>query len=96
MDSWCWQGTHVSVFAALVKWVYDEHLKWPFVDDIAIVLMNWDDGNEHRKMQYCIFRKKKQLLLQAAYPRITQVLGGGYLQWLSMQLNHQCWAQAVG
>ena len=34
------RGTHVSVFAHLMKGEFDDHLKWPFLGNVTIQLLN--------------------------------------------------------
>ncbi len=43
------KGTHVSVYIYLIKGEYDAVLKWPFVGDIAIVLLNQLEDKNHWK-----------------------------------------------
>ena len=42
------KGSHLSVFAALMRGEYDNDLKWPFEGDIIFELLNWrEDKNHH-------------------------------------------------
>ena len=42
------EGTHVSVFACIVKGDYDAELNWPFVGNITFTLLNQlADKNHH-------------------------------------------------
>ena len=41
------KGTHLSVFVYLMKGEYDEELKWAFIANITIQLLNWSDGSNH-------------------------------------------------
>ncbi len=44
-------GTHVSVFACIVKGKYDDDLNWPFVGDITFQLLNQlEDKNHYSKI----------------------------------------------
>ena len=43
------KGTHVSIFASLMKGDYDNNLQWPFEGDIVVELLNWRENNNH----YC-------------------------------------------
>ena len=43
------EGTHVSIFATLMKGEHDQHLQWPFTGDIIIELLNWREDKEHHK-----------------------------------------------
>ena len=41
-------GTHLSVYAALMRGEYDNELEWPFEGDIRVELLNWRaDKNHH-------------------------------------------------
>ena len=41
-------GSHLSVYAALMRGKYDNELKWPFEGDIRVELLNWRaDKNHH-------------------------------------------------
>ena len=42
------RGSHISVFAALMRGEYDNELEWPFEGDIRVELLNWRaDKNHH-------------------------------------------------
>jgi TNF receptor-associated factor 4 len=42
------KGTHVSVFARILEGKYDAGLKWPFIGDVKVVLLNQlEDKNHH-------------------------------------------------
>ena len=41
------KGTHVSVYALLLRGKYDARLKWPFVGTLAYTLLNQLDENNH-------------------------------------------------
>ena len=43
------KGTHISIYASLMKGDYDNNLQWPFEGDIVIELLNWRENNNH----YC-------------------------------------------
>ena len=43
------KGTHISIFASLMKGDYDNNLQWPFEGDIVIELLNWRENSNH----YC-------------------------------------------
>ena len=44
------EGTHVSVYACLVKGPFDDHLKWPFRGEITIQIVNQDGDHDHVEM----------------------------------------------
>ena len=41
------KGTHISIFASLMRGDYDNNLQWPFEGDIVIELLNWRENNNH-------------------------------------------------
>ena len=41
------EGSHVSVFAYLMKSENDDSLKWPFSGDITVQLLNWREDKGH-------------------------------------------------
>ena len=42
------RGSHISVYAALMRGEYDSELEWPFEGDIRVELLNWRaDKNHH-------------------------------------------------
>ena len=41
------KGTHISVFAYLMRGVFDNHLKWPFQGHVTVSLLNWLEVNNH-------------------------------------------------
>ena len=41
------EGTHVSIFANLVKGIYDQELQWPFTGSLIIKVLNWREDKEH-------------------------------------------------
>ena len=45
------KGTHVAVYAPIVKGEYDAKLKWPFLGKVTFTLLNQlEDKNHHTKM----------------------------------------------
>ena len=41
------EGTHVSMYACLMKGQFDDHLKWPFRGEITIQIVNQDGDHHH-------------------------------------------------
>ena len=41
------KGTHVSIYACLMKGPFDDHLKWPFRGEITIQIVNQDGEHDH-------------------------------------------------
>ena len=46
------EGTHVSIFTALMQGKYDDHLKWPFRGEITIQIVN--QAGDHRHVEETI------------------------------------------
>ena len=41
------KGTHVSVYACLMRGEFDDHLKWPFQGDVTVAVLNQCEDNNH-------------------------------------------------
>ena len=41
------KGTHVSVFACLMRGEFDDHLKWPFRGHVTVAMLNQLEDNKH-------------------------------------------------
>ena len=41
------KGTHVSVYAYLMKGEFDDHLKWPFQSQVTVAILNQLEDNNH-------------------------------------------------
>ena len=41
------RGTHVSVFAFLMRGEFDDHLKWPFRGHVTVAMLNQLEDNNH-------------------------------------------------
>ena len=41
------KGTHISLYAALMKGEHDGSLQWPFEGDIVVELLNWREDKQH-------------------------------------------------
>ena len=41
------KGTHVSVFAYLMRGEFDDHLKWPFQSQVTVAMLNQLEDNDH-------------------------------------------------
>ena len=41
------EGTHVSIFTCLMQGPYDDHLKWPFIGEITIQIVNQAGDHSH-------------------------------------------------
>ena len=48
------KGTHISIFVYLMKGLYDDHLKWPFIGNITIQIVNQAGDHDHteKTIQY--------------------------------------------
>ena len=42
------KGTHITVRPCLMKGEHDDDLRWPFVGDVIVELLNWREDNEHQ------------------------------------------------
>ena len=73
------EGTHVSIYATLMRGEYDRSLLWPFIGDITIKLLNWREDKRHHTM-------KLPINFSNGYVRVTQGVYGksvGYPQFIS-------------
>ena len=43
------KGSHLSIFAIIMKGQHDDCLQWPFTDTIIIELLNWLEDKGHYK-----------------------------------------------
>ena len=41
------KGTHVSVFAYLMRGEFDDHLKWPFQGHVTVAMLNQLEDNHY-------------------------------------------------
>ena len=41
------EGTHVSVFAYLMRGEFDDHLKWPFQGQVTVAIQNQLEDSNH-------------------------------------------------
>ena len=48
------KGSHLSIFAYIMKDQHDDHLQWPFTGTIIIELFNWLEDKGHYKMTLSI------------------------------------------
>ena len=55
------EGSHLSIYACVMKGQQDDHLQWPFTGTITIELLNWLEDEEHRKKNLEI-DKNRQLV----------------------------------
>ena len=44
------EGSHLSIFAYIMKGQHDDRLQWPFTGTIIIELLNWLEDKEHYQM----------------------------------------------
>ena len=73
------KGTHVSIFATLMRGEHDQHLQWPFTGDIIIELLNWRGDKGHHNMTLSIDSS-------SGFVRVTQGTYGnlvGFYQFIS-------------
>ena len=43
------KGSHLSIFAGIIKGQHDDRLQWPFTGTIIIELLNWLEDKDHYK-----------------------------------------------
>ena len=43
------KGTHVSVYACLMRGKHDNQLQWPFEGKLIFDLLNWREDKEHKE-----------------------------------------------
>ena len=48
------KGSHLSIFAVIMKGQHDDRLQWPFTGTIIIELLNWLEDKEHHKRTFTI------------------------------------------
>ena len=48
------EGSHLSIYAYIMKGQYDDRLQWPFTGTIIIELLNWLDDKGHYKVALSI------------------------------------------
>ena len=48
------EGSHLSIFAHIMKGQHDDRLQWPFTGTIMFELLNWLEDKEHHKMTLTI------------------------------------------
>ena len=72
----CGKGSHLSIFAYIMKGQHDDHLQWPFTGTISFELLNWLEDKEHYK----------RTLVLTDFVRVTKRKYGnftGYPQFIS-------------
>ena len=73
------EGSHLSIFAYIIKGQHDDRLQWPFTGTIIIELLNWLEDKEHYKMTLTIGTSDD-------FVRVTEGKYGmdcGYFQFIS-------------
>ena len=73
------EGSHLSIFAYIMKGQHDDRLQWPFTGTIIIELLNWLEDKEHYKKTLTIDTNDKLV-------RVTEGMYGnanGYHQFIS-------------
>ena len=69
------EGTHLSVFVALMKGEDDQHLQWPFESNISYQLLNWREDKQHHEGTVCFNRKNLSSCIQVTKGDIGIGLG---------------------
>ena len=73
------KGSHLSIFAYIMKGQHDDRLQWPFTGTIIFELLNWLEDKEHHKKTQTIDTNDK-------YVRVTEGRcgnGTGYGKFIS-------------
>ena len=52
------RGSHVSIFATLLKGKNDDKLEWPFEGVIMVEILNWKEDKNHYSVAICLDRCK--------------------------------------
>ena len=42
------KGTHMTIRPHFMKGEHDDDLRWPFIGDVIVELLNWREDNEHQ------------------------------------------------
>ena len=50
------KGSHISVYAQVMRGEFDNNLEWPFEGDIRIELLNWKEDENHHSDTICFNR----------------------------------------
>ena len=73
------KGSHLSIFAYIMKGHHDDRLQWPFTGTIIIELLNWLEDKEH-------YKKTLTIVTNNDFVRVTEGEYGngiGYQQFIS-------------
>ena len=66
------KGTHVSVYAVILEGEYDAELKWPFVGEVTITLLNQlEDENHHTKVGHFYAVHNHRVGSSYGHPKFT-------------------------
>ncbi len=59
------EGTHISIFACLMKGDYDDALTWPFLGKVTFELLNQiEDKNHHKATTYFLNNESSQRVIE--------------------------------
>ena len=78
-------GSHLSVYAQLMRGEYDDKLEWPFEGDIRVELLNWKEDKHHHSDTICFNRYNHTVSSTHSY-RVTNqetATSLGHLEFLS-------------
>jgi len=55
------EGTHISVYAYLMRGDFDDHLKWPFRGHVTVAMLNQLEDNNHtaKTIRFADFTESK-------------------------------------
>ena len=74
------KGSHLSIFAYIMKGQHDDHLQWPFTGTIIIELLNWLEDKEHCKITLTVDTNTEFVRVTEGKPFGN---GRGYPQFIS-------------
>ena len=75
------EGTHLSVFVALMRGEHDKHLEWPFEGDISYQLLNWRKDRRHHEKTTSFNIENIESCVHATKECIS--IGQGYQEFIS-------------
>ena len=77
------KGTHVSMYACLLKGEDDDSLEWPFCGDITVEVLNWHGDHDHYKNVLSLDSPHHPSHARVM-TKVTSPLGYGELQFMPL------------
>ena len=72
------KGTHVSVFAYLMRGEFDDHLKWPFRSHVTVAMLNQLEDGNHTTKTILFTEPKDDKIISRVTGRERAPSGWGY------------------